>query len=140
MKLIKFRRALWLPMALVLTVTAHADDASAPQWMGSIGAGSLGAWNYVGARREVMLDEHFSWYLAGGLGTILFGGGAAYYSARKGNGVAASLTAGIVGANANLVFQFRLDDKDYLVAGASYGLFFMQYQGFAPVLAFERRF
>ena len=130
---------LWLFTAVMGSVQA-GEPPAIPQWTGNIGAGSLGAWNYMGVRREVMLDEHLSWYLAGGLGTILVGGGVGYYSARDGNGFAVSASAGVVGANANLVYQFRLDDRDFIVAGVSYGSFFMQYEGFAPVLAFERRF
>lgn len=125
----------------MIAAPAHAsDDDSQVTWVSSAGLGSLGAWNYAGVRREVARSEHVSTYLAGGLGTILFGAGVAYYSARDGNGVAASATIGVVGAHANLMYQFRLDAKDYIVAGASYGQFFMQYQGWAPVLAYERRF
>ena len=77
---------------------------------------------------------------AAGLGTILVGGGAAYYVARNGSGAAASISAGVLGANANLVYQLQIDPHDYLVLGASYGYYFIQYIGWAPVLAYERRF
>lgn len=123
------------------SVHAGAVEAeSRAEWTANIGAGSLGAWNYVGVRRDVMLNEHVALYVTGGLGTILVGGGAAYYSARNGSGAAASISAGVLGANANLVYQFQIDPNDYLVLGASYGYYFIQYIGWAPVLSFERRF
>ena len=123
------------------SVYASAGDVESPAvWTANVGAGSLGAWNYIGVRRDVMRDEHVALYFTAGLGTILVGGGAAYYSARNGSGMAASISAGVLGANANLVYQLQIDPHDYLVLGASYGYYFIQYIGWAPVLAYERRF
>jgi hypothetical protein len=128
---------------LVAGTAAHASSGDAEAravWTANVGVGSLGAWNYVGVRRDVMFNEHVALYFTGGLGTILAGGGAAYYSVRNGSGVVASISAGVLGANANLVYQIRIDSQDYLVLGTSYGYYFILYIGWAPVLAYERRF
>ncbi len=109
-------------------------------WTVHVGAGSTKAWNYVGLTKEFMVSDNMTFFLAGGLGTILAGAGIACYSNRDGNGVAASATAGIAGAHVNLAYQFKLGQQGFLAAGCSYGVFFMQYEGFVPILSYEYRF
>jgi len=87
-----------------------------------------------------MISDNMTFFLTGGLGTILGGAGIACYSNRDGNGVAASATAGIAGAHVNLAYQFKLGQRGFLIAGGSYGVYFMQYDGFLPVLSYEYRF
>ncbi len=109
-------------------------------WTAHGGLGSSKAWNFVGVSKDFWRTDHLSFYAAAGFGTILVGAGAAYYMQRTGNGVVLSATAGMAGMHASAVYQLRLGGGNYLVGGGSYGAYFLQYEGFLPVLAFERRF
>lgn len=128
------------------TVQAQDDDRSGDRptesetWIAHAGLGSSRAWNFVGVSKDLLRTEHLSLYAAAGLGTILVGVGAAYYTQRTGNGVVLSGTAGMAGAHASAVYQLKLGGGSYLVGGGSYGVYFLQHQGVLGVFAYEYRF
>ncbi|HET9132061.1 MAG TPA: hypothetical protein VFO86_13990 [Terriglobia bacterium] len=87
------------------------------------------------------LNDHVSLFATAGLTTTVLGGGAAYYvtSFHKSSFVFSS-TIGIVGAHADAAYQWKVSKRGFLTTGVSYGAYFMQYEGFLPVLSYEIRF
>lgn len=121
---------------------AHAGDSDARDnvWSFNIGPNAKN-WGYVGLTRDYPVNDNFSLFVTGGLGTILIGGGAAYYAnAYYEDSLVLSATVGLLGAHADLAYQWKLRQKDFLTLGASYGVYFMQYQGFLAVASYEFRF
>jgi hypothetical protein len=123
-----------------IAVPQVPSSEAIPRWTVQAGAGSSRAWNLVGISYDVVAVKHVSAYVSAGLGTILGGAGVAYFSNRQGNGLVVSGNAGVVGAHVNAGYQFRLGNKGYLVGGASYGYFFLQYKGAMPFVGYEYRF
>lgn len=109
-------------------------------WTFNAGAGSPKAWNFVGITREYLLDDHSAFFVTGGLGTALIGAGYIYYGDREGNGIVASSAIGVVDLQATLAYQWKVGDQDFVAAGASYGVFFMQCTCWLPVLSYEHRY
>lgn len=130
--------------SLAPTASAQADTTAAPpsrpggRWVAHLGAGSLHAWNFVGLTREWRRGR-FRPFVTGGLGTILIGAGAAYYTNPDGSGLVLSATAGIAGAHATAALDLRLSQRWGLVLGGSYGTYFLQYRGLLPVAALQVR-
>ncbi|MFA6015523.1 MAG: hypothetical protein WC742_10700 [Gallionellaceae bacterium] len=80
-------------------------------------------------------------FLTGGLGTIFWGGGVAWYANTDRTGLTAAATLGLLGWHVAVAGQLPLDaEKRWLLtAGYSYGVYMMQYQGGLPVLGLEYR-
>ena len=144
-------RKRWALLVLILPlITANIGNAqdrieknairTDRPWIFHLGAGSSRAWNFVGVSRDVMQKGAFSLYWSAGIGTILIGAGVAWYSNRPGSGLVFSSTVGIVGADIAAVARLRLAKQIFLSAGACYGSFFMQYNGFVPIFAYEQQF
>ncbi len=137
-----------LTTALLLPVLVRAqEEAGSPApsnnaeiWTLHAGLGSPKAWNYFGLTKEYLLDEHSSYFVTGGLGTALIGVGLAYYGDREGNGLVATTTVGVVDLQATLGYQYKLGKHDYLTAGATYGMLFMQCYCWLPVVSYEHRY
>jgi hypothetical protein len=104
------------------------------------GAGSPRAWNYAGVTKEYLLDDHSAFFVTGGLGTALIGAGYVYYSNREGNGIVVSSAVGIVDLQATLAYQWQVQRNDFIYAGGSYGMFFMQCYCWLPLLGYEHRY
>ena len=146
------RRTIFRLLILLLTMGAPAavlaqeneappSESDGPRtWTVHAGAGSSKAWNFTGVTKEFLLNEHTAFFLTAGFGTILVGGGAAYYTNRSGNGLVASATAGLAGAHLNLGGQLRVSRRGFLTAGGSFGTYFLQYRGPLPFASFEYRF
>lgn len=99
-------------------------------------------WGFVGITKDFLKqNDHVSLFVTGGLATTVIGGGAAYYvtSFHK-SSVVFSSTVGVVGAHADAAYQWKLGRRGFLTTGVSYGAYFMQYEGFLPVLSYELRF
>lgn len=120
------------------SATPSANNAGI--WTFHAGIGSPKAWNYAGLTREYLLDDHTSYYVTGGLGTALIGVGMAYYGKREDDGLVATATVGVVDLQATLGYQLRLGKHDYITAGGTYGLLFMQCYCWLPVLSYEHRY
>lgn len=120
---------------------AETSTTNKPKtWTFNAGIGSPKAWNYAGITKEYLLDDHTTFFITGGLGTALIGTGIAYYVNREGNGIAVSTTIGIIDLQATLVYQIKLGAQDFIAAGGSYGMFFMQCYCWLPVLSYEHRY
>lgn len=133
---------LLLPLATpAKEMQAEPSATNEPKtWTFNAGIGSPKAWNYAGITKEYLLDDHTTVFITGGLGTALIGTGIAYYGNREGNGIAASAAIGIVDLQATLAYQIKLGAQDFISAGASYGMFFMQCYCWLPVLSYEHRY
>ncbi len=137
-----------LVSALLFSATSRAQEdlaaTSAPNeqklWTFHAGVGSPKAWNLVGITREYMLDEHTAFFVTGGLGTALVGAGVAYYGNREGNGMVASTAIGVVDLQGTLAYQFKVGKQDFVSAGGTYGMLFMQCWCWLPVLSYEHRY
>lgn len=105
------------------------------------GAGSARGWNYASIALEMFPGDQDSLglFAVAGLGTIMVGGGVAWYGDRDGTGPVASAVAGVAGAHVNGGWQIRLGELGFLAAGAGYGAYFLQHQGFLPYLSWEYR-
>lgn len=124
-----------------------STDTTAPEPGGALvtaqlGAGSLRGWNFASISYEVFPGNQkvVGLFAVAGLGTILAGVGAAYYSNLHGSGLTASAVAGIAGAHVNLGGRFRVGRTGYVTAGAGYGSYFLQHHGVMPYLGWERPF
>ena len=127
--------------ALAQEAAGRSSETAPPRtWAVHLGAGSAKAWNFMGVTKEFLLNEHTTLFLTAGFGTILVGGGAAYYTNRSGSGLVASATAGLAGAHLNLGGQLKVSRRGFLTAGGSFGTYFLQYRGSLPFAAFEYRF
>lgn len=109
-------------------------------WTLNAGIGSPKAWNFVGVTKEFLLDDHTAFFVTGGLGTALAGAGFVYYGNREGNGIVVSSAIGVVDLQATLAYQLKVGPQDFISAGASYGMFFMQCNCWLPVLSYEHRY
>ncbi len=109
-------------------------------WTFHAGIGSPKAWNLIGITREYMLDDHSAFFVTGGFGTALIGAGVVYYGNREGNGVVASSAIGVVDLQATLAYQFKVGKQDFVSAGGTYGMLFMQCWCWLPVLSYEHRY
>jgi len=132
---------LWIGV-LLFCVIGHTEVAIAGDSFSSVSAGpSVKAWNYAGYTKDFVINDHCTLYVTGGLGTILFGGGAAWYgNGYDESGFVAALAAGILGYHGGLAYQWKTEEHSYLSLGVTYGMYFIQYEGFLPVLSYEYRF
>jgi hypothetical protein len=133
-----------LSALIMLTPLAGRASAEEPDrtrtWSVNFGPNAKN-WGYAGVTKDFLVNEHFSIFVTGGLGTFLAGSGVAYYTrSYHESSLVFSSTIGIVGADVNACYQLKAGDRGFLTAGVSYGEYFMQYRGFLPVLSYEMRF
>lgn len=129
------------PLSMAQEILVTPQTSNTPKvWTFNAGIGSPKAWNYAGITREYLIDKHTSVFVTGGLGTALIGTGIAYYGNREGNGIVVSSTIGIVDLQATLAYQVKIGPEDFVSAGESYGMFFMQCYCLLPVLSYEHRY
>ncbi|TAJ76506.1 MAG: hypothetical protein EPO42_12400 [Gallionellaceae bacterium] len=115
-------------------------EAEAETWIVNAGPSPHACNPYGGVTREYG-DGAVRAFVTGGLGSIFIGGGVAWYMNPDRTGLTAVATGGLLGWQVALAGQIPLDEarRWMLSGGVSYGLFFIQYQGFLPVLALEYR-
>lgn len=132
----------WLGCAVLCAGLAGnaAAEAETETWIVNAGPSPHACNPYGGITREYG-DGAVRTFVTGGLGSIFIGGGVAWYMNTDRTGLTATAAGGLLGWQVALAGQIPLDDAKrwMLTGGVSYGLFFIQYQGFLPVLALEYR-
>lgn len=115
-------------------------QSNARNWSVNFGPNAKN-WGYVGVTRDFPLNEHFSLFATGGWGATFVGGGTAFYATSiYKSSLVVSGTAGIIGAHVDVAYQWKAGKRGFVTTGASYGHYFLQYNGFLPVLSYELRF
>ena len=97
------------------------DNFYGKNWSANIGFGSSRLNNIVGISREFPLDGNWKLHLGCGIGEILVGGGVAWYQKPDNEGLFLSFNAGLVGAHANVGYQFEVGSRSFLILGAGIG-------------------
>lgn len=128
--------ALCFPLILISRSALAEEDA----WIINAGP-SPHAYNPYGGITREYGQGSVRTFLTGGVGTILWGGGVAWYANTDRTGLTAAATVGFLGWHISVAEQIPLDvEKRWLLTlGYSYGLYMIQYQGGLPVLGLEYR-
>ena len=127
-------------MFLLSSGSLFGQSTGGPTWSVNVGPNAKN-WGFVGITKDFVIKDRLSFFVTGGFGTILVGGGAAYYvTSFHESSFVFSSTAGLIGYHADAAYQWKAGRRGFVTTGVSYGFYFLAYKGFAPVLSYEVRF
>jgi hypothetical protein len=127
-----------LPAASAFAVTQaelHAQHLSV-----MVGPSPYG-WNILGIRKDLYSDKQTDVFVTAGVGAIVVGAGAAFYTAGpNADGLVASAVVGVLGIEGGLSYQWKVNPTDFMHFGLHVGSNWVWDEHLLPVVAWERRF